>query len=79
MASEHTLSEKDVKALSDAIKAHGSAPKSADFCTIWPGAKQGLQLLLQIIDKVPGIGLFAKAAIGIVIAAGDAASAAFCK
>jgi hypothetical protein len=43
------------------------------FCDVWPGAKTALELLQGII-KNP----IAKAAIGIVIAAGDAVSSRIC-
>ncbi len=51
-------------------------PKDAGqnrFCEIWPGAKKALELLQGIV-KNP----IAKAAIGIVIAAGDAVSSKLC-
>ena len=44
-----------------------------EFCKIWPQAKEGLDVLQGII-KNP----IAKAAIGIVIAAGDAVSKNIC-
>lgn len=44
-----------------------------EFCSIWPNAKKGLEVLQGII-KNP----IAKAAIGIVIAAGDAVSKSIC-
>ncbi len=44
------------------------------FCEVWPQAKTGLTLLQGII-KNP----IAKAAIGIVIGAGDAVSKTVCK
>lgn len=43
------------------------------FCEIWPKAKEGLELLQKVI-KNP----VAKAAIGIVIAAGDAVAKNLC-
>jgi hypothetical protein len=50
-----------------------SDAKNAGFCTVWPSAKEGLQLLEAII-KNP----IAKGAIGIVIAAGDAVAKEIC-
>lgn len=44
-----------------------------EFCKIWPQAQEGLNVLEGII-KNP----IAKAAIGIVIAAGDAVSKSIC-
>lgn len=43
------------------------------FCTIWPSAKQGLELLQQLIRNP-----IAKGAISVVIAAGDAVSKTIC-
>lgn len=43
------------------------------FCEVWPGAKTALELLQGIV-KNP----IAKAAIGVVIAAGDAVSSKIC-
>lgn len=43
------------------------------FCEIWPKAKEGLQLLQSIV-KNP----IAKAAIAVVIAAGDAVAKTVC-
>ena len=53
-----------------------SLSPSADkgkFCEVWPTAKEGLQMLKDMI-KNP----IAKGAIGIVIAAGDAVSGRVC-
>ena len=44
-----------------------------EFCSIWPTAKKGLEVLEGLL-KNP----IAKAAIGIVIAAGDAVSKSIC-
>jgi hypothetical protein len=79
------LSEAELKGLTEVIKKHpapkakGVAEAQAKFCQVWPQAKTGLELLNTIIVAIPGVGPFAKAAIGIVIGAGDAASAALCK
>lgn len=43
------------------------------FCDLWPQVKKGLQLLEEIL-KNP----IAKAAIGVVVAAGDAVSKNIC-
>ena len=52
-----------------------SAPAGSKnkFCEVWPAAKTGLELLQSIV-KNP----IAKAAIGIVVAAGDAVSSKIC-
>jgi hypothetical protein len=50
-----------------------------NFCKVWPAARQGLEILKDIISVVPGVSIFAKGAIAVVIAAGDAASGALCK
>ena len=71
----------DIKALSDHIKANKSAiptPSQNAFCKDWPAIKQGLQLLLTILQSVPGISMFAGFAVNLVISAGDAVSQAIC-
>ena len=79
------LSEAEMKELTSLIKEHGKLPAAKKggpqetFCTVWPQAKNGLNLLKEIIGSVPGISFFAKASIGIVIAAGDAADSALCQ
>lgn len=78
-----TFTEADVKALSKVIKEQARLPKAKDaqttFCEIWPNAKAALPLLQTFIGAIPGVGFFAKAAIGIVIVAGNAAEEAVCK
>ena len=50
------------------------------FCDNWVAGKTALQMLSKILAVVPGAGIFAPAAIAIVIAAGDAAhSSKLCK
>jgi hypothetical protein len=75
-----TLTEAEVKELTNVIKEQARIPKDAQttFCGVWPQAKTALELLRTFIGVIPGVGLFAKAAIVIVIAAGDAASSAVC-
>jgi hypothetical protein len=48
------------------------------FCLAWPAAKDALELLLGVLEGVGGAKLFARAAIGTVIVAGDATSSAIC-
>ena len=79
-----SISDADVKHLTNVIKDHvkttkAKVPAQETFCKIWPQAKEGLQLLSTFIAAIPGVGVFAKVSIGVVIAAGDAASAAVCK
>jgi hypothetical protein len=83
-----SLTEADVKELTKAIKEHGKMPvektfraggAQGTFCEVWPDAKGGLTLLKSIIGSIPGVSFFAKAAIDIVIAAGDAAVSALCQ
>lgn len=78
MDERFTYSEQEIEQLAQEIKAKAAAPRDVNFCGIWPSAKQALEVLRTILDVVPGAGLFAKAAIGIVIGAGDAAYKAFC-
>jgi hypothetical protein len=79
------FTEADVKELTKMIKEHGKMPAAKKggpqetFCDAWPLAKNGLNLLRSIIGSVPGVSFFARASIDIVIAAGDAASSAFCQ
>jgi len=75
------LPQTDVENLAKVIKEHvkkTKGPAQDTFCGIWPQAKEGLQLLSTFIGVIPGVGIFAKVAIGVVIAAGDAASSAVC-
>jgi hypothetical protein len=77
---EFIISDADIEDLAKLIRQHGPVQKDAQktFCGIWPKAKEGLELLRTILDLIPGIGVFAKAAIAIVLAAGDAANNALC-
>ena len=73
----------DVAQLEEAIsKSAGAAPVSADlkqdFCKVWPTAKQALELLSPILVAIPGVSIFAKAAITAVITAGDTAHKVMC-
>ena len=82
MANEpFSFTEEDVKELTAMIKEHAKVKRGPPetFCQVWPEAKNGLQLLSTFIGTIPGVGPFARVAIGIVIAAGDAASSAVCK
>jgi hypothetical protein len=76
----HQITEADVKALTKLIKEQARVPKDAQgtFCQVWPQAKSALELLNTFIGGIPGVGIFAKMSIGIVIAAGDAAHSAVC-
>jgi hypothetical protein len=77
-----TLPKADVENLAMVIKEHvkkTKGPAQDSFCKVWPQAKEGLQLLSTFIAAIPGVGVFAKVAIGIALAAGDAASSAVCK
>lgn len=57
----------------DISLAKNTATQKGKFCKVWPEAKQALTLL-QAIIKNP----IAKAAIGIVIGAGDAVAKTVC-
>jgi hypothetical protein len=74
-----TFTPQQIDQLAAAIKAspsQGAAPKV--FCDNWDTTKQVLQALQPILAAVPGIGIFAGPAIGVAIAAGDAAKKALC-
>lgn len=77
---QFALTQQDIDALARAIEEHGSKPRDFEdqFCTHWPTAKQTLEALQPILRFVPGIGAFAGIAIGVVIAAGEAAQKAMC-
>jgi hypothetical protein len=82
MATElFTITDADVENLTQAIKQQPQVPMAAQntFCNVWPQAKTALELLSSFIVTIPGAGVFARIAIGVVIAAGDAASNAVCK
>jgi hypothetical protein len=76
-----TITDADVENLTDVIKKQQQVSMAAqnNFCEIWPQAKTALELLNTFILVIPGAGFFAKSAIGIVLAAGEAASNAVCK
>ena len=75
------VTEADVKDLAEVIKEQAKVPKDAQdtFCGVWPQAKTALELLKTFIGVIPGVSVFAKVAIGIVIVAGDAASSSMCQ
>jgi hypothetical protein len=75
-----TVSEADLDRLANAIATHAPSARGAteSFCQVWPQAKEGLTLLRNILQFVPGVGAFATAAIAIVTAAGDAAQKGLC-
>jgi hypothetical protein len=76
---DFTFTPQQIDALADAIKkqpAMGGGQQT--FCKNWDMAKQVLQVLQPVLASVPGVGLFAGPAIGVVIAAGDAAKKAVC-
>jgi hypothetical protein len=77
----HQITEADVKELTKLFKEQARVPRDAQgtFCQVWPQAKTALELLNSFIGSIPGVGIFAKMSIGIVIVAGDAASSAVCK
>jgi hypothetical protein len=60
-------------------KALGPDDVRQGFCSAWPSARVGLQGLQTVLSVVPGVTMFAGAAISVVLAAGDAAKGALCK
>ncbi len=64
---------KAIEAKKDDITLSNIDAKKADFCSVWPQARMGLEMLKDLI-KNP----IAKAAVGIVISAGDAVSSKIC-
>ena len=77
---QEDLSEADINAVADAIRNATLEPLGARdaFCNVWPGAEQALTLLEPIVSVIPGFGLFAKAAIAVVLTAGKGAHSALC-
>lgn len=82
MAQEFTLTDEDIAQLEVALTGEALTESAEgvkdEFCKIWPTARQALTLLLPLLAIVPGVGVFAKAAIGVVVAAGDAAHKVLC-
>lgn len=77
---QQDISEADVSAVADAIRKANLetlGPRDA-FCNVWPGAESALTLLEPIVGAIPGFGLFAKAAIAVVLTAGKGAYSALC-
>jgi len=76
-----SVSDSDIDAITKAIK-DGPRPKAAVdtkvFCDKWPDVKNALNLLSTLIGVVPGVNIGVKAAIGVIIAVGDAVSKAVC-
>jgi hypothetical protein len=64
------------KTISDSYEEQG--PGTAKFCAAWPNVEEALSALQGILAIVPGVSAFAGPAIGIVRAAGTAASKAVC-
>ena len=60
-------------------KALGPDDVRQGFCSTWPEARVGLEGLRTVLSLVPGVTMFAGAAISVVLAAGDAAKGALCK
>jgi hypothetical protein len=50
----------------------------AVFCANWDTAKLVLGALSGLLTAIPGVGIFAGPAVGVITAAGDAASKAVC-
>lgn len=67
MNTEDIIKNSKAITLADAPKAKG------EFCALWPNVKSGLTVLQSILNNP-----IAKAAIGIVIAAGDAVTKEIC-
>lgn len=84
MADTYELPESSVKELTEALRAQATPERpdlqtaKAAFCQAWPTAKPVLRTLGDLLRIVPGIGVFAGPAIGVVVAAGDAAHRALC-
>ncbi|WP_157903190.1 hypothetical protein [Cupriavidus malaysiensis] len=71
-----TLSEQIRNNVTDAHMLAGGP--GGEFCKVWPAASEGLTALKGILELVPGVSALAGVAIGIALAAGNAASSAVC-
>ena len=60
-------------------KASGLNDVRQGFCSTWPEARVTLEALQTVLSLVPGVTMFAGAAISVALAAGDAAKGALCK
>lgn len=82
MAQNIELTDAELQSLKEALVPDPSQKVTAaglsDFCEVWPNARTALLALQGIIGSIPGVSIFAKAAIGVVIAAGDAAAEVLC-
>lgn len=82
MAHTIELTDAELQSIKDALAPDPNAPAAtvdaSGFCNVWPQARQALLVLQGLIGAIPGVSIFAKAAIGVVIAAGDAAASVLC-
>jgi hypothetical protein len=87
MATAISISQSDIDALANAIKAakanlpptafSGGSPL-ATFCQEWPKIKPTLETLQPIVGLIPVVGTFISAAIATLLALGNAAFSALC-
>jgi hypothetical protein len=82
MADTFSVSQRDIDALSNAIRAAQSPTASlapiATFCQQWPGIKTALQAIQPVVVLIPTVGVIIGATIGTLLALGNAAFAALC-
>jgi hypothetical protein len=85
MAETFSVSQRDVDALANAIRAAqaaqpptAAASPLATFCQQWPGIKSALEAIQPVVILIPTVGAIISATIGTLLALGNAAYAALC-
>jgi hypothetical protein len=82
MADTFSVSQRDIDALANAIKA-GQPPTAAaapvtTFCQKWPEIKAALAAIQPVVVLIPTVGAIIGATIATLLALGNAAYAALC-
>jgi hypothetical protein len=82
MADTFAVSQRDIDALANAIRA-AQPPTSAiapvaTFCQQWPGIKTALEAIQPVVVLIPTVGAIIGATIATLLALGSAAYAALC-
>jgi hypothetical protein len=74
------LSTKDVNHIAKELKAAGVPRgfKKKQFCKLWSEVKPSLEIIQQIVARIPGYGAIISPAIGVVLTIGNAISKAYC-
>jgi hypothetical protein len=82
MADTFSVSQRDIDALANAIKAAqpptASLAPVATFCQEWPGIKAALTAIQPVVVLIPTVGAIIGVTITTLLALGNAAYAALC-